>query len=371
MNRAAGPSSNGNAPGEGIASSARAPTQPVQRNGDNGVFQDLLGYELEVLAAESLPQVLDAVVHGLCASCRLDCVTLVLQDPHHEIRHLLLGDGQAPDALGSVVFTDCVLALAPQMQALARPWLGPYEPADHQHLFAGTGAPGSVAILPLSRGDRLIGALGFGSADPTRFTRHHASDFLAHLGAIVGFAIDNACNRARLVRMGMTDFLTGWQNKRYLTLRMREELARARREDVAVSLLMIDLDRFKEINDGCGHLGGDAAIRDVAQRIDTQVRGSDTAARFGGDEFAVLMPCTGMAEARRLADRILRAVSGSPVELGAGVQRAVTVSIGIATLTPGTSDSDLKALADQLLAEADAALYRAKAAGRNCVDFRP
>ena len=80
---------------------------------------------------------------------------------------------------------------------------------------------------------------------------------------------------------------------------------------------------------------------------------------------------TSMAEARRLADRILRAVSGSPVELGAGVQRAVTVSIGIATLTPGTSDSDLKALADQLLAEADAALYRAKAAGRNCVDFRP
>lgn len=368
MSGAAGKMPAGGLPHEYKALRDHLPALAAEVERNHRVFQRMLERELEILATESLPQLLDAVVHGLKQSYGLDCVTLVLQDPHHEVRHLLLGDGHAPGAFQGVTFTDSVLTVAPQMQALARPWLGPYLCPDHQGLFPGAEGIGSVAILPLLRGDRLVGALSFGSADPARFTRHHASDFLAHLGAIVGFAVENACNRARLVRAGMTDFLTGWHNTRYLTLRMREELARARREGSAVSLLMIDLDRFKEINDSCGHLGGDVAIKDVAQRIESQVRTSDTAARFGGDEFAVLMPGASLAEARRLADRIMDAVIRAPVEVGGGKSRAVTVSIGIATMAPGEADADLKASADQLLAEADAALYRAKAAGRNCVE---
>ena len=368
MSGAAGKMPAGGLPHEYKALRHHLPALAAEVERNYKVFQCMLERELTVLAAESLPELLDAVVHGLRKSYGLDCVTLVLQDPHHEVRHLLLGDGHAPGAFESVTFTDSVLTVAPQMQSLARPWLGPYLNPDHRLLFPGAEGLGSVAILPLLRADRLVGALSFGSVDPQRFTRHHASDFLAHLGAIVGFAVENACNRARLVRAGMTDFLTGWHNTRYLTLRMREELARARRENSAVSLLMIDLDHFKEINDSCGHLGGDSVIRDVAQRIESQVRTSDTAARFGGDEFAVLMPCTNMAEARQLADRIMRAVGKTPVEVGGGVTRTITVSIGIATLAPDAADADLKAFADQLLAEADAALYRAKAAGRNCVE---
>ncbi len=358
-------------PDDARAANQQLLTLRAEAKHNHAIFQRLLERELAILSAESLPQLLDGVVRGLRQSYSLECVTLVLQDPNHEVRHLLLGDGQAPGAFESVIFTDSVLTAAPQMQSLARPWLGPYLSPDHQLLFAGAEGLGSVAILPLLRGDLLVGALNFGSADPLRFTRHHASDFLAHLAAIVGFAVENACNRARLVRAGMTDFLTGWHNKRYLTLRMREELARARREKSRVALLMIDLDRFKEINDSCGHLGGDAAIRDVAQRIESQVRTSDVAARFGGDEFVVLLPCTQMADARRLAGRIMNAVGQAPVDVGNGVTRPVTLSIGIAVLAPGTDDADLKALADQLLAEADAALYRAKAAGRNRVEGEP
>lgn len=341
----------------------------AERNYD--VFRRLLERELTVLSAESLPQLLDAVVHGLRESYGLERVTLVLQDPNHEVRHLLLGDGHAPSGFEDVTFTDSVLTVAPQMRSLTRPWLGPFVSPDHQLLFAGAEGLGSVAIVPLLRGDRLVGALNLGSRDPLRFTRHHAADVLAHLGAIVGFAVESACNRARLVRAGMTDFLTGWHNRRYLTLRMREELSRARRAGSAVSLLMMDLDRFKEINDGCGHLGGDAVIREVAQRIDAQVRTSDVAARFGGDEFVVLLPGTEMADAQRLAGRIMRAVGSTPVDPGNGTTKTVTLSIGIAALAPSQADEDLKALADQLLAEADAALYRAKAAGRNCVECQP
>lgn len=331
------------------------------------LFRRTLDRELDVLEAETLPELLHAIVVGLRVSYGLEAVTLAVQDPQHEIRHLLLGDGHSPDAFAGVVFTDSVLALAPQMRSLARPWLGPFDRADHQLLFPGASGLASVAILPLRRGERLVGTLNFGSAEPGRFSRHLASDFLSHLGLIVGFAFDSACNRARLVRAGLTDFLTGWNNKRYLHTRLREEVARAQRHGTPLALLMIDLDRFKEVNDSCGHLGGDAAIREVALRIEHEIRDSDAAARFGGDEFAVMLPGASMAEARQVAERIMQAVSAAPITLGPGVGRVITVSIGIAVLLPDNGDGELKARAERLLADADAALYRAKAAGRNQV----
>jgi two-component system cell cycle response regulator len=332
------------------------------------LFRRTLDRELAILEAHTLPELLGVIVDGLRASHGVEAVSLVVQDPQHEIRHLLLGDGYRPDSFAGVVFTDSVVALAPQMHSLARPWLGPYVGPDHQLLFPGVAGLASVAILPLTRGERLVGTLNFGSADPGRFTRSHGSDFLGHLGAMTGLAFDSACNRARLVRAGLTDYLTGWHNRRYLQSRMREEIARSQRQGTPTSMLMIDLDRFKEVNDSCGHLGGDAAICEVAMRIDSQVRSSDTAARFGGDEFALLLPGASVAEASHIARRIMRAVSSSPVELGPGVARVITLSVGIAVVLPDATQGDLKSRAERLLAEADAALYRAKAAGRNCIE---
>ena len=130
----------------------------------------------------------------------------------------------------------------------------------------------------------------FGSRDATRFTRHHGTDFLAHLGAVAAVCIENAVNRARLLRAGITDFLTGWHNRRYLQQRLKEELARAQRRGGTIACLMIDIDKFKSINDGYGHLAGDNALKEVAQRIEAQIRNMDTAARFGGDELAIFCP---------------------------------------------------------------------------------
>jgi prephenate dehydrogenase len=155
----------------------------------------------------------------------------------------------------------------------------------------------STALVPLPRKDRATGALCFASRDPTRFTRHHATDFLAHLGAVAAVCIENAVNRARLLRAGITDFLTGWHNRRYLQQRLKEELARAQRRGGTIACLMIDIDRFKSINDGYGHLAGDAALKEVAHRVEGQIRSMDTAARFGGDELAILLPETTQAEA--------------------------------------------------------------------------
>jgi diguanylate cyclase (GGDEF)-like protein len=132
---------------------------------------------------------------------------------------------------------------------------------------------------------------------------------------------------------------------------------------------MIDIDRFKAVNDGYGHLAGDNALKEVAQRVDTQIRSMDTAARFGGDELAILLPDASAAEAATLAERIREVIAAVPFALTAEVERTLTVSVGVASLSPGRHETDLKAVADRLLADADAALYRAKAMGRNRVQL--
>lgn len=325
--------------------------------------------ELTLLRADSLAQLLRSLVDGLRESYALDTVSVVLLDPQHEIRHLLLASGDRPDEFKQILFVDSLVGLAPQLAALHKPWLGPFVAADHQLLFAGTHNLKSTALIPLPRKDRSTGALCLGSSDPTRFTRHHATDFLAHLGAVAAVCVENAVNRTRLLRAGITDFLTGWHNRRYLQQRLKEELARAQRRAGTIACLMIDIDRFKGVNDGYGHLAGDNALRDVAQRVETQIRSMDTAARFGGDELAILLPEASAHEAARLAERIRDVIAAVPFTLTAAIERHLTVSVGVAAVSPGRHETDLKAVADRLLADADAALYRAKALGRNRVQL--
>jgi diguanylate cyclase (GGDEF)-like protein len=305
----------------------------------------------------------------LKASYGLENVTLVLADPQHEIRHLLIAEHLATTDFPNVIFTDALVGMAPQFNSFHRPWLGPYMGCDHQLLFPGATTIKSVALIPLRRHERLQGSLNFGSPDDKRFSRHLATDFLAHLGVIASFAIENTINRARLVRSGLTDFLTGWHNRRYLNARLKEELARAQRQGTGLTCLLIDLDKFKQINDQHGHLVGDMALREAAQRVDAHIRGSDAAARFGGDEFVVLAPGISPEQAAALAERIRLAVCETKLQTPQGASLQLTVSIGVAGIVPPRDDADLKAVAEQLLAEADSALYRAKQLGRNRVEL--
>jgi diguanylate cyclase (GGDEF)-like protein len=257
--------------------------------------------------------------------------------------------------------------MSPQFVALAKPWLGGYRGSDHQMLFPDTPGLGSIAILPLTLKGKPLGSINFGSSDAGRFTSRHATDFFSHLAMIASFALENAVNRARLLRSGFTDVLTGWHNRRYLQVRLMEELARSRRDHSELVCLMLDLDHFKQVNDTYGHAAGDEVLRELAQRVEAQVRASDVAARYGGEEFVVLLPHTDVAAGEALAQRIRQAVSAEPVSFDGQGQVTVTASIGIASVLPGEGE-DLKTAGDSLLARADVALYRAKAAGRNRVE---
>lgn len=325
--------------------------------------------EMALLEVETLEALLSMLVFGLTESYSLRVVTLFVCDPLHEIRHLLVSDGVAPDSIPGVHFVDAVSGFAPQYERFVRPWLGPFMPSDHARIFSENDDLGSVALIPLMRNKVLIGALNFGSRDRARFTQYHAADFLDYLGAIASFCLENTVNRARLIHSGLTDVLTGWHNRRYLQDRLRGEIARAQRNQQPLACLLLDIDHFKRVNDAHGHLVGDAVLREIAQRVEVQVRASDVAARFGGEEFTVLLPNTTTNEAWDMAERIRRSVARSPINVGEDCSIDMTLSIGISSVIPDTRVSDLSSLGEGLLSDADMALYRAKSEGRNCVQL--
>jgi two-component system, cell cycle response regulator len=344
----------------------RALTEEVARN--ELLLRKTQAREIELLRAHSLGELFDRIVSGLRDAYALDLVTLSLFDPQHELRHLSGNENLPASVIEEVRFIDAVSPLAPRLAQFDRPWLGAYNPADHDLLISPAFSRGSIALIPLPRDNRAIGVMVFGSRDAKRFTSDLAADFLAHLGVIVAISLENAVNRARLVRSGVTDFLTGWHNRRYFHNRLREELARAERTGKPLACLMIDVDNFKDINDRFGHLAGDEALKEVARRAEAEIRAGDTGARFGGDEFAILLSGAEVVHAVKLAERIHNSVGNTPIRVHGGAHVTVTLSVGLATARPQPRSHDYKALAERLIAEADAALYRAKSAGRNRVE---
>ena len=340
-------------------------TAEVARNDDK--MRRSQQRELRLLQADDLETLMREMLLGLRASYGLEYVSVVLCDPDHDIRHLLLAAGTPVEEFENLVMVESLTGMAPQFVALRHPWLGKYTPCDHQLICPGATGLASMAMIPLSHRHQLIGSINLGSKDAERFTRAHAADFLAHLGVIASFCVENAVNRARLLRSGFTDVLTGWHNRRYLQVRLSEELARARRDESHLVCLMLDVDHFKRVNDSWGHAAGDAVLQELAQRIDAQVRASDVAARYGGEEFVVLLPDTDNAAGVRLAERIRKAVSTSAYGLPCGETASITASIGIAGVGPGPDDEDLKTVGESLIARADVALYRAKSLGRDQV----
>lgn len=163
------------------------------------------------------------------------------------------------------------------------------------------------------------------------------------------------------LELSVRDPLTGLSNRRYFDAHAATLLTEAVRQRRPLALMMLDLDRFKSINDTYGHQGGDAVLSEFAQRISSAIRGEHLVARLGGEEFAVLMQDTGIEAVERAAERIRQLVAAVPMQVPqTGRAVPVTVSIGIAELIPGET-------MDGLIARADAALYAAKSMGRDRV----
>lgn len=188
--------------------------------------------------------------------------------------------------------------------------------------------------------------------------------FLVLLALPLITSLQRALQHAQLLNAARIDAKTGLLNAITWQREASIELTRAHRTRTPVALAMVDIDHFKRVNDSYGHLAGDAVLAMLAATMRGVLRDYDVIGRFGGEEFAVLLPHTSAAEAEQAAERLRHKLSQLAVPTGEGpdgVPLRVTVSIGVATLESSRRDLD------ELIAAADAALYRAKDAGRNCV----
>ena len=221
-----------------------------------------------------------------------------------------------------------------------------------------------LAVVDFDERPRLIKALEIGvndllarPVDPgelsarvrTQIRRKRYTDYLRN-------------NLDQSFELAVTDQLTGLHNRRYMAGQLKALVERAGKGGEPVSLLAIDIDHFKQINDGFGHDVGDEVLREFALRLASNVRAHDLAVRQGGEEFLVVMPGTRLEDAHRIAERLRLHIAGSPFQIAAGAEAlTVTISIGVATSLLGEQKPD------GLLKRADKAMYEAKAAGRNRV----
>lgn len=219
---------------------------------------------------------------------------------------------------------------------------------------------GSFAAVPIRHGDQRLGILVL-TRPPDDPLNEYEMKLLTAVADTAALAIRHAQLFEELRDLSTHDELTGLANRRLLQARLPLEIERARRAGTPLSLLVIDIDHFKQLNDRHGHATGDAALREVARALEHGVRRVDTVARVGGEEFVVLLPQNDAASAAHVADKLRRNVAARKTPGGEGQpEGALTISVGVAQLAPGDD-------APSLLARADAALYLAKDVGRNRV----
>jgi diguanylate cyclase (GGDEF)-like protein len=211
-------------------------------------------------------------------------------------------------------------------------------------------------------GDRLYGvAEGMRQRSRARTFSRSEIDLLSALASPIAAALSNSLRVAEAERLSLTDELTRLHNARYLRQFLVNEMKRARRFASKISALFLDLDDFKTVNDLHGHLAGSHVLMEVASVILPSVRETDCVVRYGGDEFVVILPETGVHEALRVADRIRGKIERYPFSGGRRLGIHLTSSVGVAVFP------DEALSPHQLIACADRAMYAAKAANKNCV----
>ncbi|MFH1857782.1 MAG: sensor domain-containing diguanylate cyclase [Candidatus Omnitrophota bacterium] len=216
---------------------------------------------------------------------------------------------------------------------------------------------GPFLMMPLQVKGRLIAMIALEAAVP------EDSEKLTILSRQFALAIEKVKLYGKIQELAITDGLTRLRSRRYFLERFLEELARSKRRKLSLSFLMADIDHFKQKNDQYGHLVGDVILREVATLLKENVREIDLVGRYGGEEFSIVLPDTGMSEAIQVADRIRNAVAQKTFTAYDEVTR-VTISIGVGTYP----DDGEEAVA--LIEAADSALYHAKQSGRNRVSAR-
>jgi diguanylate cyclase (GGDEF)-like protein len=244
--------------------------------------------------------------------------------------------GVPPDALQKAL-------AAPQLFAMARE----------------AGSPGMI-IMPLQVRQDLLGVIKIPVSATDVLHEENTAGVTRYLGAVAQ-VLSNIYQLTRSRDLAMRDDLTKAYNRRFFETYLDEEIERSRRYGTLFSIIFLDLDDLKMVNNLYGHLSGSRTLQEVAKRILGAVRGIDKVVRFGGDEFCVILPQTDQEQAVAVANRIARAISSAPLHIDANVEVSITASFGIATYPTHAMSKE------GLIREADAAMYRVKSTTKNAV----
>ena len=303
-------------------------------------------HEASRVALEILGQVADA-----------RCLAVAIAEPAGVTVEILLLDplrGSDVDAVRDLVLANMDVDL--EMRAA---------PMDiHVEGVVGDGVPidlGHAVWLQLAVREAQ-GLLVMVPRDREHFSRT-GSGLVHALAGHLTLVLDNARLSQRLHEMSNRDGLTRQLNHRAIYERLTEELERARRYRYPLSVILCDMDHFKEVNDTYGHLAGDAVLREGAEVLRSSLRTGDLLGRYGGEEFLAVLPQIELDAARAAAERLRLGLEGLPVKLPSGSEARITASFGVASL----DELGASATSDLLVSLADRRLYDAKAAGRNCV----
>ncbi len=216
----------------------------------------------------------------------------------------------------------------------------------------------SLLAVPIQTKEAVLGAFVSFAVEEKVFTSEDVTTAAA-LADFTAIALENAGLFSELQRSAITDSLTGIYNARFFNEVLQRETARADRYTTPLALLMIDVDKFKVVNDTFGHVVGNKVLTEIARILDRTVRNTDFVFRCGGDEFGVVLPATNLDGALRAAQNILDRVTGGDILTGLGYSGPITVSIGVSEYHRGSHF-------ETLVAEADQALYASKRSSRNC-----
>jgi diguanylate cyclase (GGDEF)-like protein len=332
-------------------------------------------FSLSVVAAQG-PQELFQLLLEEQKKFRIDEIRLCLVDRFHEVERLLTESYQKSYPGLSFIDTETSKLLISDIPDL--PVLGTRIISKYDWLIniEETSKYRSAALLPLKRGDEIIGIQLLLSKDESRYNHSDGTTFLQKLGAMIAISIENCINRQRTLELGYQDGLTNAYNRRYFDERLKHEVDRCSRKKSDLVCLFIDIDFFKQVNDKHGHQVGDAVLVRLVALMREQVRSSDIVARYGGEEFAIILPETGIQLAHEVAERIRSQVEKQKLIFDDNTL-GITVSIGLASLSQikyhmdkdktDRFDDIADSLDQLLLRKADEALYQAKQTGRNQV----
>lgn len=319
-----------------------------------------------LIVTENLSDLFENLVKQVADTLPADRVLLItLDDKLQEVTSYTKGGSQA-DRLGPASYQEFMDGLTGWTIRERKPALSPGTSPDHREKpyvqkRRRENLTGSLIVVPLLYRQQILGTLtAINSPDAQEYTQNDV-DLLEIIASHAAVAIKNAQLFKDVQELAETDELTQTNNRRQLFALGEREFNYARRYPQPLSVIMLDIDNFKEINDTYGHAIGDVVLHDLAQYCLNNIREVDILGRYGGEEFVILLPNTGFAQSSELAERLCSFVENTRIQTNIG-EVSITISLGVAEIAPDTPN--LAALIDQ----ADTALYGAKRKGKNRVE---